>query len=774
MGTMSFRVVAPALLLCLIFACGDDDGGTDAGPEPCTAPSDCDDGMYCNGAELCAPGSPGADDRGCLGQTPPCGPGESCDEATRECGGACSDPDADGDGDDAIECGGSDCDDTDPTRFSGAEEICDPAGVDEDCDPSTVGDRDLDGDGYVDARCCNGDNCGEDCDETRRGTNPDVPEVCDRRDNDCDGEVDEGLLQDVFADRDRDLHGDPDTPLRACPGRVGTSASSLDCDDDDPTINGPQSELDDGLDNDCDDAVDEASTVVTWYEDADGDGYGDPAGATMSSTSQPDGFALLPLDCDDSSEAVSPRATEICNGIDDDCSGDADFEIGVNDWEDDDGDGFADMGCGGNDCDDTDPITYMGAPERCDRRDNDCDGSIDERCDEPMGMDAGTGADAGTGVDSGPPGTDAGPPPECEIDADCDDGVFCNGMETCNGGGMCEMGEAVDCDDADSCTRDRCDVGMDMCVNEPACDIVDAMLAPFHRCAIRGGALYCWGNNGAGRLGIGTSTGDFATPQRVGSFVDWTQVCGNELGSCGVRGGFAYCWGSGANGRIGDGATAERNTPTLVPTLSDVARVECGTFHTCAITTGGAVHCWGRGSDGSIGTGTSSDQPTPVMVGTYDELSVGHRTTCAQSGTEIYCWGFGVGSTPQLQTGSWALLGEMGHTYHVGAISTGGQLFRWDPRSETPTLVAAEADHTYVATAWISETYSFRSGEPGTIRRSDGMAVGSRDAFDPGTPIDDYTALYVSYNDLQCGRRMDGRLFCWMGTGEASEVVFPD
>lgn len=114
----------------------------------------CSDGVYCNGTERCAPGNPAADERGCVPGAPPCREGERCNEVQDRCHTiACEVPDADGDGHTAIACGGDDCDDTDPDRSPSLTEICDAQGNDEDCDTSTVGDRDDDGDGFIDARC---------------------------------------------------------------------------------------------------------------------------------------------------------------------------------------------------------------------------------------------------------------------------------------------------------------------------------------------------------------------------------------------------------------------------------------------------------------------------------------------------------------------------------------------------------------------------------------------------------------------------------------------
>jgi len=62
---------------------------------------------------------------------------------------------ADGDGRDSIACGGDDCDDNDRNRYPGNAEVCDAEDHDEDCDATTFGNRDVDGDGHIDALCGN-------------------------------------------------------------------------------------------------------------------------------------------------------------------------------------------------------------------------------------------------------------------------------------------------------------------------------------------------------------------------------------------------------------------------------------------------------------------------------------------------------------------------------------------------------------------------------------------------------------------------------------------
>ena len=381
---MSFRIrqlSSFALLLVVTLGCSDDDvTASDAGAI-CRSDSDCDDGVFCNGMERCAPDIAVAEANGCAVGAPPCESSGSCEELTDTCSVGCVD--ADGDGADDVACGGDDCDDADRDRYPGNVELCDEAGVDEDCDPSTLGDKDQDGDGYVDMVCCNGTTCGADCDDTRATVSPESTEACNQLDDDCDGDVDEGVGLAGFVDADRDLHGDPDMPLVACAETVGFSTLGDDCDDSNVAVHGAQLEICDGIDNNCRNGVDEVLEIATWYVDADGDGFGNPS-ETIDSCDVQTGYSLLPTDCDDTDPDVSPAAAELCNGRDEDCNGLADFVLGPNDFEDDDGDGVVDASCAPApdpaDCADGDTERFPGAVESCDGRDNDCDASVDEDC----------------------------------------------------------------------------------------------------------------------------------------------------------------------------------------------------------------------------------------------------------------------------------------------------------------------------------------------------------------------------------------------------------
>jgi hypothetical protein len=125
-----------------------------------------------------------------------------------------------------------------------------------------------------------------------------------------------------FPDADGDGYGAAEAePVLACRAPEGTAAVANDCDDDDPAVQPGALERCNGLDDDCDGLVDEgAASPATWYADADGDGYGDPA-TSLEACAAPDGFVASALDCDDADGAVHPGALERCDGQDQDCDG---------------------------------------------------------------------------------------------------------------------------------------------------------------------------------------------------------------------------------------------------------------------------------------------------------------------------------------------------------------------------------------------------------------------------------------------------------------------
>ena len=248
-----------------------------------------------------------------------------------EVAGDCND-DLDGDGYVAIACAGNDCDDSNPAVHPGALEIC-GNGIDEDCDlqvdESTISYRDQDGDGFGDYQVWV-DSCGirpgyvldpNDCDDSNGAIHPGATEICNGLDDDCDGDRDEDFERTLwFEDADGDGYGN--VGVLACVQPPGYVAQSGDCDDTDATVHPGGTEVCDGKDNDCNGSVDDGVSTTFWY-DFDGDGFGNPF-YSVQACSLSAGIVANPDDCDDLRADVHPGASELCDGVDNDCDGETD------------------------------------------------------------------------------------------------------------------------------------------------------------------------------------------------------------------------------------------------------------------------------------------------------------------------------------------------------------------------------------------------------------------------------------------------------------------
>ena len=265
-----------------------------------------------------------------------------------------------------------------------------------------------------------------------------------------------------------------------------------------------------------------------------------------------------------------------------------------------------------------------------------------------------------------------------------------------------------------------------------------------HTCAaLTDGTARCWGWNGGGQLGDGT------TMQRTApvAVIDLTGVAAVTAGggshSCArVTDGTARCWGANFSGQIGDSTTMDRTTPTTVTNLAAATAVDAGLHHTCAVVTGGSAKCWGNNIAGQLGDGTvmyRSVPVTPMSLSGVAGIVTGDSHTCAwlMDGT-VRCWG-GNGS---------------------GQLGDGSTMTRYTPVTVTGLAnvvgMAAGLAHTC---AHLDDGTVRCWGENGNGQLGDGTTM-RRSAPTPVTGLTNVAGITagVSYT---CAWLTDGTARCW-------------
>jgi alpha-tubulin suppressor-like RCC1 family protein len=185
----------------------------------------------------------------------------------------------------------------------------------------------------------------------------------------------------------------------------------------------------------------------------------------------------------------------------------------------------------------------------------------------------------------------------------------------------------------------------------PALTDVTALTAgEFHICALRGnGSVACWGGNLFGQVGSGRSSDSEPSPVEVVLPAPALQITAGSSMTCALLTDHRVaCWGSNGHGELGDGTTTDRSTPVIIPSLADVLEVSAGADHVCARRVGGRVSCWGDNGVGGFCNGTTAEvSPTPLEIPSLEganQLALGSVGTCAiLAGGAVYCCGSNVG-----------------------------------------------------------------------------------------------------------------------------------
>ena len=420
---------------CSALFADEDKDGVGAGAAKClcakaaaftaTVDGDCNDkdpAVFPAQAEVCGNGK---DDN--------CAAGDN-DENAKGCVTFFSDVDGDGWGTGAAKClctpsgqatakQAGDCNDGDSAVNPGLAEKC-LDGKDNDCSGAAdeVGcqgcspfykDADQDGFGVASDKQCLGAGkfpytafLGGDCDDGNANAKPGGAEFCNDVDDNCDGQIDPAGTsgcQAFYADADKDGYGAIGGGACLCKATgILTATKSGDCDDGAAAVHAGAKEACNGVDDNCNSAVDEG-VLGTYFKDNDGDGWGGPSSA--QGCGAPKGYVAESGDCNEFNKGIYPGAKEACNDVDDDCDSAVDQGLLTQAiYKDNDGDGFAALKAATQDkcnvpvgwtaakdatgdgkpdwdCVDSDATTFPGAADTCgDGKDNDCDGAADKLC----------------------------------------------------------------------------------------------------------------------------------------------------------------------------------------------------------------------------------------------------------------------------------------------------------------------------------------------------------------------------------------------------------
>lgn len=212
-------------------------------------------------------------------------------------------------------------------------------------------------------------------------------------------------------------------------------------------------------------------------------------------------------------------------------------------------------------------------------------------------------------------------------------------------------------------------------------------------CGISANALYCWGTGYFGQPGTGGVTQFAAVPYRVAPAQTFNAVSVGELHACALdTTGAGYCWGANGLGQVGDGTTTDRTLPVVVLGGRTYTRIVTGLAHTCALDNTGVAFCWGAA--GQIGgtTTTAVEQATPTAVAgaqRFVGIAAGGWHTCGiDAAGQTYCWGdnsysqFGDGTVtsaqlPKLITGLPAFAQIVAGGAHTCGITAAGAMWCW-------------------------------------------------------------------------------------------------
>lgn len=277
-----------------------------------------------------------------------------------------------------------------------------------------------------------------------------------------------------------------------------------------------------------------------------------------------------------------------------------------------------------------------------------------------------------------------------------------------------------------------------------------------HSCGIlQTSGSVCWGNNGAGQLGVGSYLTKVEPTTVSGEHVFADLSLSTVFHSCGLKAaGSVWCWGDNEYGRLGDGTTTRRNTPVVVSGNLVFASISAGGAHNCGLTGDGTAYCWGLNSRGQLGDGTDQNRLVPTAVATalkFKQIVAGLAHTCALALDNLaYCWGDNI-------------VGALGDETTVEFRNTPDKV---SGQNQFRTMVVGERHACGITVEGITLCWGFNNfGGLG-----DGTFISRRAPVPLSTPILFNKIAAGGYHT--CGITPAGVTYCW-GDNSGSQLGTP-
>jgi alpha-tubulin suppressor-like RCC1 family protein len=296
-----------------------------------------------------------------------------------------------------------------------------------------------------------------------------------------------------------------------------------------------------------------------------------------------------------------------------------------------------------------------------------------------------------------------------------------------------------------------------------------------HACAVAGGAVYCWGANRYGKLGIGTTSAS-GVPVAVNSAAfsgkDVVSASAGSGHACAAAGGLGFCWGSNSHGRLGDAFVTDWPASALpiaagLNAAQSFSMISAGGAHTCALAPG-VPFCWGDNSSGQMGDGTRVSTAYAVRVRTgpfagrpVTAVSAGAAHTCAVAGGKAFCWG----------DNAFGQLGTAGTSESTVPVEVGAAL-------STRTVAAVASGDGFSCAVADGDAYCWGDNAYGQL--GDGTTRASAQPVRVGGGLAGRTVAQVSAGTSHACAVADGRAFCWgngtfgrLGNGGTADSTVP-